>query len=344
MTEKGCFIRIGSAAEPMAKVMIESLYGKRVRNMIGLMESPRLELRFEQLKIYYESRGLHLNDVFMKNLELLTPDGKPNYAAYLLADENGAFLQVAKYVGTDRVDLIENRDYGRCSLVKALKAVLDRVKVENTIFTKITYPLRQERELINSIAIREALINAVVHNDYSYGATPKIEFFSDRAEVTSMGGLPYGVTETDFFSGCSVPRNKEIMRVFRDLEIVEHLGSGVPRILKAYGKEAFQIRESFIRVIFPFAKPISVQTGTQSGLSPDQVKMLHNCLIEKAIGELLAIAGRTNRTKFRDQVLKPLLQAGWLEMTIPDKPTSSNQKYRLTNQGKALLNELNEGP
>jgi len=103
-----------------------------------------------------------------------------------------------------------------------------------------------------------AFLNAVVHNDYSYGATPKLEFFSDRAEVTSMGGLPYG--------GCSVPRNKEIMRVFRDLEIVEHLGSGVPRIVNAYGKEAFEIRDSFIRIIFRFAEAMSPRAKGQSGV------------------------------------------------------------------------------
>lgn len=257
MTGKGCFLRVGSACEPMPQEMIESLYGRRIRNTIGRMESPRRDLTFEQLKIYYETRGLQLNDAFMRNLELLTPEDKPNYAAYLLADDNGSSVQIAKYAGTDRVDLIENRDYGRCSLVKALKAVLDRVEVENTIFTKIGYPLREEREMINSTAMREAIINAVVHNDYSYGATPKLEFFADRAEVTSMGGLPYGVTEQDFYGGCSVPRNKEIMRVFRDLEIVEHLGSGVPRILKAYGKEAFEIRDSYVRIVFLYAKPLS---------------------------------------------------------------------------------------
>ena len=56
MTEKGCFIRIGSASEPMPKDMIESLYGKRVRNTIGRMDSPRADLTFEQLKIYYEAQ------------------------------------------------------------------------------------------------------------------------------------------------------------------------------------------------------------------------------------------------------------------------------------------------
>jgi hypothetical protein len=55
------------------------------------------------------------------------------------------------------------------------------------------------------------------------------------------------------------------------------------------------------------------------------------------MSELMDIAGRTNRTKFRNSVLKPLMQAGLIEMTIPDRPRSSNQKYRVTERGHALL-------
>ena len=73
------------------------------------------------------------------------------------------------------------------------------------------------------------------------------------------------------------------------------------------------------------------------GLSRDQVEILNECRAESAIGTLMEIAGRTNRTKFRDQVLNPLLEAGFAEMTIPDKPRSSKQKYRLTDKGWQLL-------
>lgn len=129
-----------------------------------------------------------------------------------------------------------------------------------------------------------------IHNDYSYGATPKLEFFADRAEVTSMGGLPYGVTEQDFFGGCSVPRNKEIMRVFRDLEIVEHLGSGVPRILKACGKEAFEIRDSYVRIVFRYAKPISMADDASQKnvrLEPGSEQRLVGGLAERLVGGLV---------------------------------------------------------
>jgi len=113
--------------------------------------------------------------------------------------------------------------------------------------------------------MREAVVNAVVHNDYANGACPKFEFFSDRLEITSAGGLPYGVSEEDFFNGYSSPRNKEIMRVFRDLEIVEQLGSGVPRILERYERDVFEIRPKFLRVIFRYEQPRSETSGEKRG-------------------------------------------------------------------------------
>ena len=58
---------------------------------------------------------------------------------------------------------------------------------------------------------------------------------------------------------------------------------------------------------------------------------------EKEIGELMVVGGKTNRTRFRNQEIKPLLEAGWLAMTIPDKPNSRLQKYRLTAKGQAHL-------
>ncbi len=77
------------------------------------------------------------------------------------------------------------------------------------------------------------------------------------------GGIPCGVSEDYFFNGYSSPRNKEIMRVFRDLEIVEQLGSGVPRILERYGRDVFEIRPNTLRVIFRF-ETASVKTPVKT--------------------------------------------------------------------------------
>ena len=97
MSEKGCFIRIGSASEPMPLRMIEELFSKRTRNSIGKIKSNRQDLTFAQLKIYYEETGYRLIDKFAVNLELLTETGDYNYVAYLMADKNGNSVKVAKW-------------------------------------------------------------------------------------------------------------------------------------------------------------------------------------------------------------------------------------------------------
>jgi len=81
------------------------------------------------------------------------------------------------------------------------------------------------------------------------------------------------------------------------------------------------------------------QVGIKLGPSRDQVEILHNFMNEQSIYQVMQLTGRTNRTKFRDQVLKPLLEAGWIEMTIPDKPKSSKQKYKLTVKGQEILQQ-----
>ncbi len=83
--------------------------------------------------------------------------------------------------------------------------------------------------------------------------------------------------------------------------------------------------------------------STKLALSRHQVDILRKCLADMEIADLMAIAGRADRTKFRNQVLRLLLTDDLLEMTIPDKPTSSKQRYRITDKGRNLLASLNEG-
>lgn len=92
----------------MTEKMIDDMYAKRVKYTLKEIESPRQELTFNQLKIYYEEHILMLNDNFLQNLDLLTSDGKYNYNAFLLADENNVSIKVVKYLGTDKMELVKN--------------------------------------------------------------------------------------------------------------------------------------------------------------------------------------------------------------------------------------------
>lgn len=268
MSPNGCYMRVGSSTQPMPTMLIDELYSKRVHTTLRNITAPRQNLTFAQLKIYYEERGLELNKQFASSLEFWTPEGKYNYIAYLLADENGVSIKVAKYAGTDKVELIENEEYGYCSLVKAANSVLDKMKIENITRTKVTSTKRVEQNLVNTRALREAIVNAIVHNDFSREVPPVFEIFSDRISMSSYGGLISGQSMEDFFSCSSMPRNRELMRVFKDIGLVEQLGSGMSRILNAYDRNIFDISEHFIKVIFPFAiapKEIQLSIGNDNG-------------------------------------------------------------------------------
>ena len=266
LSEKGVFIRIGSASEPMPTRQIEYLFSRRTRNSIVQMKSPKRELRFQQLHIYYQSIGKILNDQFAHNLELKNDNGDFNYVAYLLNDVNNISIKVARYDGLNRYDLIESNEYGYESLIKATYQVLDKLNLENKTLTQITSKARKEQRLWNAIALREAVINAFVHNDYTREVAPKFEIFDDRLEITSYGSLPQGLSEDEFFQGVSILRNKELMRIFKDLDLVEQLGSGIPRILESYDKNCFKFSENFLRVILPSGKITNEKSGLVDGL------------------------------------------------------------------------------
>ena len=297
MTPKGAFIRVGTSVEQMNQDMIDRLFAMRTRNSIGRIVSNRQDLTFEQLRIYYEEHGKRLNDNFKRSLELITEDGKLNYVAYLLADENNNSIKVAKYSSLDRCDLIENNEYGYCSLIKATKSVLAKLDIENKIAATITPVERIETPLWNKIALREAVINAIVHNDYSFEVPPKFEIFPDRLEMTSAGRLPESLTKEEFFGGVSIPRNKELMRIYRDVELVESLGSGIPRILRAYGEDCFKFTDNFIRIIFPKSVQDSVQDSAHDSAHDNAHDSAHdNSSVSKTIRILVScIEGEVDR-------------------------------------------------
>jgi predicted HTH transcriptional regulator len=100
--------------------------------------------------------------------------------------------------------------------------------------------------------MQKAVINAFAHNDYSEGNTPIFDIFADRFEITTYGNLLAWIGKEEFFTGFSKPKNPEIMRVFKDLELVENLGIGVPAITKLYGREIFVFSENATRTSFKY--------------------------------------------------------------------------------------------
>jgi predicted HTH transcriptional regulator len=245
-TPKGCYIRTGAQNSQMTQNLIDEMYVRRMPTSLQNVVSPRQTLTFRQLKIYYEAMGYTTgNDSFLQNLDLFTSDGKYNYLAYLLADENGISIKVVRFAGSNPSP-IEKDEYGRGCILKAAYSVLDRLKFYNRTAIEFVYPRRVETKLIDPDALREAALNAIIHNDYINGAYPIFSVYDDRIEILSTGGLPGDLTEEEFFKGRSKPRYRELIRIFSDLDLGEQLGSGMKKILSAYSPQDYEISKNFV--------------------------------------------------------------------------------------------------
>ena len=198
--------------------------------------------------------------------------------------------------------------------------------------------------------LREIILNAVMHRDYSDpGGSVAIAVFDDRIEIRSAGTLPSGITADDL-SGPhrSIPRNPLIAETFHRTGAVEIWGRGTNRVIEACADHGIQppvfeekdgaVFVSFFAQIGP-RSDIGHQVSTKSALSWHQVQVLEKSKDESSMKEFLVLCGRADRTKFRNQVIRPLLEAGLLRMTIPDKPRSSRQRYKITQSGEKVLAE-----
>lgn len=203
--------------------------------------------------------------------------------------------------------------------------------------------------------VAEAIVNAVVHRDYTSNASVQVMLFKDRLEVWNPGSLPPPLTP-EILRGphASVPHNPLLAEPMYLTQYIERMGTGIRDMIRRCRKAGLPEPEirldggSFVLTIRRRPTGWEAQSGAQSraqdgtklALSWHQVEILRKCLVSSPIGDLMEIAERTDRTKFRDQVLKPLLGEDLVRMTVPDKPTSRLQKYRLTEKGRALLAEL----
>ena len=256
--------------------------------------------------------------------------------------------------GTDKVHILDRKDFDG-GIVADIEEALRFIERNTRVAYRIERLRREEIPEYPVKALREAITNAVMHRDwFNEGANVFVEIYTDRIEVSNPGGLPKGMLPSDL-GHKSVRRNPLIADLLHRIEFIEKAGTGIKRMrdeARAQGcpEPTFEATGFFTTTFLPNPAvraqaeaqgrdQVTQQAGTKLALSRHQVEILAKCVEDQPLVALLAVAGRTDRTKFRNQVLAPLLTAGWLEMTIPDKPRSSKQKYRTTELGLKVLRE-----
>ncbi len=265
---------------------------------------------------------------------------------------NQAYITCLLAKGSDKVNILDRKDFDG-GIVADIEDALRFIDRNTRTAWRIEKIQRENIPEYPMKALREAITNAVMHRDWFMdGANVFVEIYTDRVEVVSPGGLPKGMKLADL-GRKSVRRNALIADLLHRIEFIEKAGTGIKRIRDEAHRQGcpepvFEENGFFTAIFRPnpevraraetqVGARVTDQVGTKMAPSKHQVEILIRCREDQPITALMEIAGRSDRTKFRTQVLGPLIAESLLAMTIPDKPRSSKQRYRLTAKGNEYL-------
>ncbi|MXX40889.1 MAG: AAA family ATPase, partial [Gemmatimonadetes bacterium] len=259
-----------------------------------------------------------------------------------------AWVQCGRFIGRDKADIFDHIELYD-PLPQAVESILLFLKKHAMRTADFSAIRRKDCWSIPLGILREVVINALVHADYSQKGGPiRVAFFDDRIEVENPGILLPGLTLDDIRQGLSKIRNHVIARVFRELNLIEQWGSGIPRMFREaeeLGLSELQIAEigMRMRVTVPLPESIATQKPTEQATeqATEQVRRILNCLKSGplSVREAMDALSLHHRPTFLYNYLHPVLDTGLVERTQPESPRSPKQKYRLTARGEKVLFE-----
>ena len=302
---------------------------------------------------------------FVKRTSLRLNGDLTNAAVVLFAREMNmdypqCEIRMARFKGTDKSKFIDNRKIqgNIFVLLEEARVFLDRHvslagHIEPGRFERV------DRREYHFDAVREALVNAFCHRDYSNeGGAVFLAVYNDRLEVWSIGKLPVGITIDELkVDHDSVLRNPTISNVLYKRGLVEQWGTGTKDMVSlcvknGYPEPVFKERTGSVGVIFPRSKKAGAGETSDGAQVKAQVKaqvtdsqlmqdILRSCTSPKRSSELVPELGHKKRSSALTTALKYLLDEGLIEYTIPEKPRSRNQRYVITKRGEKVLNGIN---
>ena len=258
-------------------------------------------------------------------------------------------IRLARFRGKNRLaDFADNRQYWGHAfslLRRAESFLMDHVPIAGRVVPGKM--VREDQPWYPPRATREAVANAICHRDYTIpGGAVAVAMYNDHLEITNPGGLHFGITpEKLAMPHESQPWNPIIANVFYRAGIIERWGTGTLNIIDwcaengnpapTWQEQSGSVYVTFVPAVLP-ATP-QVTPLVTPPVTPPVKRLLAACEGEMLREELQGVVGIKDRKYFRTEFLRPALEAGLVEMTIPDKPKSSMQRYRLTDQGREVL-------
>jgi ATP-dependent DNA helicase RecG len=343
------FVRIGNESNPASPQRLNELVmrGKNLTFDSLPTEYKKTDLSFTVFEAAFKKatkKTLTLKEYV--SFGMCKPDGTLTYAGLLFADDCPLLQSRAFWtrwnglskgsVGDDAVDADEFEG----DIISLLKNSHNFVRLNSKVRWQKMSDHRIDKPDYADRAVFEALANALMHRDYSVvGSEVHVDMYDGRLDIYSPGGMADGslIQALNIEEVPSIRRNPTIADVFHRLDFAERQGSGLRKIreetahLHGYTDEyapKFVSSSSTFHVILKNMNYDLHGDTTQVTTQDDRIQqLLEFCIEPRTREEIQQCIGIANREYFRKAILKPLLDTGKLQMTIPHKPNSRNQKY-----------------
>ena len=192
-------------------------------------------LTFECADEEFKRRNVEFGTAQKKTLGIINADNEYTNLGLLISDQCPHIIKVAAFKGTTQAEFQDRKEFGG-SLLKQLADCYSYLDMWNYNAGKIEGLYRLDNRSYPVEALREALLNAIVHRDYSMSAPVLVSIYDDRIEIVSVGGLCKGLALEDVLMGLSVCRNPKLANIFYRLNLIEAYGTGLKKIIDSYEK------------------------------------------------------------------------------------------------------------
>ncbi len=230
---EGVYVRQGYSSVPATNTAIRRMIKETDGDHFEEMRSLEQKLTFESARKIFSERNVKFGFTQMKILGMATQDGVYTNLGLLLSDQCVHTIKAAVFQGTTQSEFKDRREFSG-SLFRQMDEAYDFIDFRNQTHSTFDKLYRIDRRDYPETAVREALLNLLVHREYSFRASTFISLYADRLEFTSIGGLVSGVSLNDITMGISVCRNTKLANVFYRLELIEAYGTGIIKIMGAY--------------------------------------------------------------------------------------------------------------
>lgn len=250
----GVYVRKGSSSQPVTDEGIREMILQNSGKSFECIRSINQDLTFQTILYEMEHRNLEFGSSQMKTLKLIGEDGLYTNLAYLLSDQCQTTTKVALFQGTDNAVFRDRKEFTG-SVLKQLEDVYQFIDLNNK--TKATFSglERADTRDYPEEAVREALLNCIVHRDYSFSGSTLINIYDNRMEYVSLGGLVPGLELDSIFLGVSQSRNQNLAAIFYRMRLIESYGTGIEKIQRVYAdykcKPEFETAKGVFRVTLP---------------------------------------------------------------------------------------------